>query len=108
MIPRVLCDKLISIGKSLAVVFVDYSAAFDSVSHKFVDSALKEAGASPKVRAMCRAIYHAAAAFTTVKEADGKNIKCEKFKIGRGVLQGDVRHLTFVFHHGLGADSKKE
>ena len=31
MILRVLCDKLISIGKSLAVVFVDYSAAFDSV-----------------------------------------------------------------------------
>ena len=90
MILRVLCDKLISIGKSLAVVFVDYSAAFDSVSHKFVDNALKEAGASPKVRAMCRAIYQAASAFTTVKGADRKNIKCEKFKIGRGVLQGDV------------------
>ena len=28
------------------VSFIDYSAAFDSVSHKFIDKALKAAGAS--------------------------------------------------------------
>ena len=37
-------------GEKLATVFVDYSAAFDTVSHKFVDTALQEMGASNKVR----------------------------------------------------------
>ena len=37
MILRVLCEKMVALGKTLAVVFVDYSAAFDSISHKFVD-----------------------------------------------------------------------
>ena len=72
MILRVLCEKMMALGKSLAVVFVDYSAAFDSVSHKFVDTALKEAGVSAKVRAIVRSIYKSASAFTSVKGADGK------------------------------------
>ena len=33
MILIVLCDKMIEMGESLALVFVDYSAAFDSVTH---------------------------------------------------------------------------
>ena len=50
MILCVLCEKMMALRKSLAVVFVDYSIAFDSVSHKFVDTTLKEAGVSVKVR----------------------------------------------------------
>lgn len=96
MILRVLCEKMVELGKSLAVVFVDYSAAFDSISHKFVDTALKEAGAStPKVRAICRAIYKAASAFTTVTGADGKQVRCPNFQINRGVLQGDITSPLF-------------
>ena len=92
MILRVLCDKMMALGKSLAVVFVDYFAAFDSVSHKFVDTALKEAGVSIKVRAMhiVRAIYKSASAFTSVRGADNKQVRCESFQINRGVLQGDI------------------
>lgn len=67
IILRVPCEKMIEFGESLAVVFVDYSAVFNSISHKFIDAALKEAGASAKVRAICRAIYKAASAFTSVK-----------------------------------------
>ena len=61
---RVLCEKMMALGKSLTAVFIDYRAAFDSVSHKYVDTALKRAGASAKARAMYRAIYKAAAAYT--------------------------------------------
>ena len=37
MILRSLCQRTLCMGEKLAAVFVDYSAAFDTVSHKFVD-----------------------------------------------------------------------
>ena len=95
MILKVLCDKMMAMGQSLAVVFIDYKAAFDSVSHKFIDTALEKAGVSTKARAMFRAIYKAAAAFTTVSGADGKTVRSDLFAISRGVLQGDVTSPLF-------------
>ena len=87
---RVICERMIVLGKSITTVFIDYRAAFDSVSHKYVDQALKKAGASTKARAMYRAIYKAAAAYTESMGADNKRARCDTFNIGRGVLQGDV------------------
>ena len=52
MILRVICEKMMAIGKAITAVFIDYRVAFDSVSHKYVDLALKRAGASPKARAI--------------------------------------------------------
>ena len=47
--------------KDLLVMFVDKDASSssekDSVSHKFLDTALQEAGASDKFRAVFRAMY---------------------------------------------------
>ena len=91
MILCVLCDKMMALDKSLTVVFVDYSAAFDSVSHMFVDTALKEVGVSINVHAIVRAIYKSVSAFTSaVRGADNKQVRCESFQISRGVLQGDM------------------
>ena len=95
MILRVLCEKMLTLGKAISAVFIDYRAAFDSVSHKFVDQALKKAGASPKARAMFRAIYKAAAAFTETTGADNKKTRCDNFNINRGVLQGDITSPLF-------------
>ena len=87
---------MMEMGKTLTVVFVDYSAAFDSISHKFLDTALKEAGASPKVRVICHTIYKTVSAFTTVKGVDNKQVRCDNFQIDRGVLQeGDIISLLF-------------
>ena len=97
MVLRVLCEKMLALDKSLVLVFIDYSSAFDSVFHKFVDEALKKAGASPKVRAIYRVIYSAAAAFTSVPEVDNEKVKCEPFSIDRGVLHTGRCHLTPVF-----------
>ena len=88
-------NRMMALGKSLSAVFIDYRAAFDSVSHKYVDTALKRAGASTKARAMFRAIYKAAAAFTEVSGTDGKKSRCDNFGIGRGVLQGDITSPLF-------------
>ena len=95
VILRTLCQDVLRLGESLTVNFVDYAAAFDSVSHKFLDETLVRAGASNKMRAMVRAVYNSAAAFTTVPDADGKVLKTDVFKIRRGVLQGDILSPLF-------------
>ena len=90
MILRTLCTRLLALGKCIAITFIDYSAAFDSVSHHFMDVALREAGVSTKIRAMYRAVYAAASAYTSVPSADGKQVKSDTFTINRGVVQGDI------------------
>ena len=49
-------------GQTLVVTYIDFVAAFDSVSHKFLDESLAEAGASDKLRAVFRAFYRGASA----------------------------------------------
>ena len=78
------------LGKKLAVLFIDYSAAFDSVSHKFIDATLAEAKVPNKLRAMFRAVYQSANAYTTVQDADNKSVRSDTFRICRGVVQGDI------------------
>jgi hypothetical protein len=77
-------------GKPMAVTFIDYSAAFDSISHKFIDLALEEAGAKPRTRALFRAVYGSAAAMTKVKDVDGEYAFSDRFPVRRGVVQGDI------------------
>ena len=81
---------MLRLDKKISITFVDYTAAFDTVSHKFLDQDLKDAGAPIKVRAMFQAIYQAATAYTTTLGVGGENINSKKFPIRRGVLQGDI------------------
>ena len=90
MILRTVCQKMIELGESIAITFIDYSAAFDTISHKLLDEALEAAGAPVKIRALFRAIYDAASAYTTVPDTDGKTSSSSTFPINRGVLQGDI------------------
>ena len=58
------------LGQKIAVAFIDYTAAFDTVSHKYLDEALsiersREAGVPVKIRVMFRVVYQTATAFTT-------------------------------------------
>ena len=58
---RELYDEVLSQGHKVSSTFVDYSAAFATVSHKFLDQSFSEAGASVKSRAVFRAaVYYAA------------------------------------------------
>ena len=95
MLLRVICQSMLELGRSIAATFIDYSAAFDTLSHKFIDEALKDAKAPIKVRAMFRAVYEAATAFTTASDVDGTRAKSAHFGIGRGVLQGDITSPLF-------------
>ena len=72
------------------MTFIDYSAAFDSVSHKFLDQALKPAGVSNKSHPLFRAVYDEASAVTKVPSTDGKVVVSKPFPVNRGVIQGDM------------------
>ena len=90
MLLRVLYDQVINNNSKCVVTYIDYTAAFDSVSHKFMDATLAKAGASAKSRAIFRAIYEAATGMARVKGIDGQTIYSEVFNVGRGVIQGDI------------------
>ena len=87
---RTIYDEMLARGEELFATFIDYSAAFDSVSHKFLDEALRDAGASNKTRAMFRAMYKAASANVKVADVDGNEILSQAFPVDRGVVQGDI------------------
>ena len=87
---RLLYDQVINNDKSCVITYIDYTAAFDSISHKFMDRTLGAAGASRKSRAIFRAIYKAATGIARVRGVDGKYELSGKFNISRGVIQGDI------------------
>ena len=60
------------------------------MSHKFIDSALREAGASIKTIRMYRALYEAASTITKIASVDGQQVMSKPFAIRRGVVQGDI------------------
>ena len=49
---RLLYDHIINKNKACVITYIDYTAAFDSISHKFLDKTLATAGASRKSRAI--------------------------------------------------------
>ena len=87
---RALYDFIIRGKKECVVTFIDYKAAFDSVSHKYIDAVLARAKVSRKTRAMFRAIYEAAKGMVRVNGILGEKIFSTLFNIGRGVVQGDI------------------
>ena len=87
---RVIYDQYIKNNNNFVVTFIDFKAAFDSVSHKYLDSALAKAGASRKTRAIFRAIYKAASGTARVNGTNGNKVYSGKFNVARGVVQGDI------------------
>ena len=81
---------MINKNSACVITFIDYTAAFDSISHKFMDKTLAAAGASRKSRVIFRAIYKVATGIARVRGIDGKHIHSGSFQIKRGVIQGDV------------------
>ena len=87
---RVIYDQYIKGNKKCVITYIDFAAAFDSVSHRFLDNALKKAGASRKTRGLFRAIYTAAEGAARIRGTDGKFTFSKTFDVNRGVIQGDI------------------
>ena len=54
---RLLMDAVLRAGKQAVVTFIDYRAAFDTISHRFLDESLTAAGVQPNIRHIVKAIY---------------------------------------------------
>ena len=73
------------------MTFLDHLAAFDSVTHKFLDEALREAGCSNKTTTISRGIYLSASAVVRAKTPGVESEATSKsLDVRRGVVQGDV------------------
>ena len=77
--------------KDVVLTFLDYTAAFDSVSHKFIDEALEQAKCSDKTIAIFRQIYDKATAVVRVAlPGDSETATSSSLPVDRGVVQGDI------------------
>ena len=81
MMLRTLIEDMLEQGERLVATFVDYSAAFDSVSHKFIHTVIADAGASAKSRSIFRSIYQATSAMTGVTDTDDRYVQSRPFPI---------------------------
>jgi len=83
-------EMLIQESKPAVITFIDYTAAFDTVSHVFLDKALCSAGMSVKLRRVIQTIFSAASGCVRISKPDGSQEMSDSFDISRGVLQGDI------------------
>ena len=71
--------------KEAVITFIDYKAAFDTESQRYLDNALSSAGVSVKVRRLIQSIFRMASGCVRI----GNGVS-DSFDISRGVLQGDI------------------
>ena len=81
---------MIKANSKCIVTYIDFSAAFDTVSHQFMDITLAKAGSSRKSHTIFRVIYEAAAGIARVNDTDDNYVYSSTFNVGRGVIQGDI------------------
>ena len=87
---RLLMDAVLRAGKQAVVTFIDYRAAFDTISHRFLDESLAAAGVQPKIRRIVKAIYAEATGMVRLRLPSGETLCSEPFPVDRGVIQGDI------------------
>ena len=72
------------------VTSIDYRAAFDTTSHRFLDESLAAVGVQPKIRRIVKAIYAETAGMVRLRLPSGETLCSEPFPVHRGVIQGDI------------------
>ena len=83
-------------AREAVITFIDYSAAFDTESHLFLDEALRSAGISIKIRRMIQCIYRVAKGCVRISKADGTFEYSDIFDISQGVLRATFFHLLHL------------
>ena len=66
-------------GREVIITFIDYTAAFDTESQKFLDEALGTAGVSSKLRHIVQAIFRVAHDCVRIRNNDGNFSESEHF-----------------------------
>ena len=72
------------------ILYIDFIAAFDSISHSYLIGALKEYGVPLKYFRLVKSIYNSAAVRVRIQKPGGHRSYSRKINIRRGVIQGDI------------------
>ena len=72
------------------ITYIDFTAAFDSISHSYLLTTLKQYGMPLKYCRLVKAIYDDAAACVRLQEPGGARFYSRKIPYRRGVVQGDI------------------
>ena len=82
--------------QSLGIItYIDFVAAFDSILHSYILSALKEYGVPNKYCRIIQQIYQTAAVRVRIQEPSGTKCYSRNIPIRRGVIQGDIPSPVF-------------
>ena len=90
-----LIDKLLEEAedekRSAAVImYIDFTAAFDSISRQYLLKALHEYGVPLKYCRLVKAIYDSAKVRVRLQEPGGEKTYSPNINVRRGVIQGDI------------------
>ena len=77
-------------GGECHLAFIDFRAAFDSVSHSALFEGLKSFNIDPSILDLIVDIYSKATVQPRVQRKNGTRIRGPRCRVERGVLQGDV------------------
>ena len=83
---RLLMDAVLRDAKQAVLTFIGYRAAFDTISHRFLDESLTAAGVQPKIRRIVKAIYAEATWLVRLRLPSGQTLRSEPFPVRRGVM----------------------
>jgi hypothetical protein len=88
-IDRTIVEDALELGEMLSIAWIDFSKAFDSISHEYLLWVLKAAGVSDDLRDIIEGLMDS---WSLVYEgfAGGKRVRSTPLKIRNGVLQGDT------------------
>eukprot|EP01052_Picozoa_sp_SAG31_P007823 SAG31_NODE_379_length_16485_cov_3.654583_12_plen_215_part_00 len=90
LITRLVQQRGLATGLNVLDGQTDLKGAFDTVSHKAMDAAIAEAGASDKTRNMFRLLYRSMTAKVRSRASNGDMALSEAYELNRGGAQGSV------------------
>ena len=77
-----------------AATFIDFSKAFDSIDHRWLETCLREHKVPEKLIQLIIALYKVAAIKIKARDKEGNELRSERIPINSGVLQGDILSPT--------------
>ena len=91
MVIKHLLDKTEGDMQSSGIfTYIDFTAAFDTISHPYLLDTLKRYGIPSKYCRLVKAIYEAAAVHVRLQERGGKRAYSRRISIRYPSLQGDI------------------
>jgi exonuclease III len=89
-------DACLAAGRKFVLTFIDFKAAFDSLSHQYIIKCLQRFNTPITLTRLVNSMFLAASAVVKMKTAKGE-ILSDEFDINRGIVQGDiVSPLLFI------------